>query len=374
MKLISTYQHIDKREILDCRVKSIKELIRHYNVHLNSYEILLISKAITFNYDRICIPGVINHPIPYGTVSHNTIEKTFFDSLCISYKEEKIESTEEGWKKIKSMIDRDIPVMFRMDSRFLMPGANGAERDKKINLHYLSTLLLVGYDEEENKAFIVLTNTDEKEEVSVISIDAFQKYRSTTCFPFAPDSLCYYVTKEDRKMNLDETLIQRKVLQGLKETIYTMLNEDSTSMISYDGFVGTGMIKGIKGMEKLKDDLKQIVECYDAQDRMSCQYTQFSMAFLRNNMMFGSYSGFRYELSQCLQYCAEHFQIGELNRISNEFKSISNEWKKLFMVLSSIAHNKGNRKEQLNNVIKILERIIKKEEQQYMKINQCLYG
>ena len=77
MKLIETYKKIEKREMLDCRIKSIKELIRNYGVNLTSYEALIIGESITFMYDKIHIPGVSLERIPYALVSKIFLENIF---------------------------------------------------------------------------------------------------------------------------------------------------------------------------------------------------------------------------------------------------------------------------------------------------------
>lgn len=370
MKLIDTYQRIEKREILDCRIKSIKELVRHYGLNLNSYEVLLLCEAYTFNYSTIKIPGVSLEVLPYATASHNNLETTFFHNLNINYHKEKIAGSRQGWEHIKCMIDQEIPILFRIDSRFLRGVEDVAPKQMKLNLYYLSTLLLVGYDEEKGLALVVLTNDDEKEDVNEITIEKFQKYRWSICAPFSPDGLCFYMKSDNGIGRINGEDIKKAILSSIIKTADTMLNGGEIYNVGIGTFIGSEVRKGINGMQNLKEDMQMMLEQCKSNDNP--KIIQLMMVFLRNNLMFGSYSAFREEFGQCLKNCAKQYEIHDLYDIGNGFEKIAHNWKTLFTLLSRIAHNKGDLVEQIQMVINVWDTIIQSEHEQFTKARSIL--
>ncbi len=372
MQLIDTYQHIDKREILDCRVKSIKELVRHYGINLNSYEVFLLSEAFSFNYSNIKIPGISFEELPYATVSHNDLETTFLRKLNIDYQKEKIGADKHEWEYMKQLIDQGMPIMFKIDSRFLMRDEKAVTSQKKLNLYYLSTLLLVGYDEEKGDALIVLTNDDEKEDVNKITIEEFQKYRFSVCVPFSPDGTCFYIKKDDIINKICRQDVKKAILSSLKNITDIMLNKGENYELKMGAFQGSEVKKGIYGMQKLREDLQKLLDHYKNNDKHQHKIIQFLLIFLRNNMMFGSYTAFRSEFGKCIKHCADKYGILDFYPVVYEFEKISHNWSNLFSLLSSIAHVKDDLSEKMKMIINVWEKIIQAEQEQFTKIQEIL--
>lgn len=367
--LIATYNTLERRTVYDCRVKSIMELMRHYGLTLTAQEILLISRAITFHYDKISVPGLIQEPIPYATVSNDNIEKAFFENLGIPYVEEKIGSSEEEWNYMKGLLDKGTPIMFKIDSRFLSEGYKAHE---KLNLYYLSTLLLVGYEEESDSVWIVLTNTDEKERVTRLSMQEFQEYRNTVCMPFRADYRCYYLNENNGIKDITAKRVKQAVFDGLKDITAAMLDTGKMEQLIYGAFTGSCQTGGINGMISLKQDLQDILtQCKEADDAYK-KYIKFMLIFIRNNLLFGSRTAFRSELAKCLELCSDKFKIDELSDISQGFYAVSGIWIELFTKLSRVAHEEGDITKDLEDIIMTLDNIIRSEEQQYKSLYQKL--
>lgn len=366
MKLITNYKKIDKREILDCRIKSIKEFIANFQVYLTSYEILLISGAMTFNYDCIKVPGIINEQIPYVTVSHNNVEDIFFESLNIEVIKEMIGTSEKEWLRMQQLIDKDLPILFKIDSRFLSPDEVSPIKYKKLNLFYLSTLLLVGYDLERDKALVVLTNTDDRETVTQMPMNVFQKNRKTVCLPYSPNGSCMFIDQH-KKLNISAEMIQEAVIKGILLTAETML-DSYVYQADLGGFEGSGSTRGIAGMKHLIADLIHLGQDYEKQDENNKLFTHLKLIFIRNNMMFGSYSAFREEFGKSLCYCAQNYQLDELQTIGKTFQSVADLWKQLFSIFSAMIHRKCSYIRGIAETVTLFQQIIEVEEQQYKKI------
>ncbi|MFC3749975.1 BtrH N-terminal domain-containing protein [Paenibacillus sp. GCM10012306] len=370
MQLIDTYRHMEPRELLDCRIKSLKELVRHYGLNLHSNEVLLLSEAFTFQYDRISIPGVGIESLPYATASHNQTETTFFHNLNIRFHKENIAGDSRGWEQLKSLIVQGIPVLFRIDSRFLKGAEDAAPKVLKLNLYYLSTLLLVGYDEEQDQALVVLTNDDDRERVNEITIGEFQTYRCSNCAPFSPEGLCYFLQPDHGVSDINPTGIQQALTNSIIKTANTMLDEGELYNGELGSFIGRGVSRGIHAMKNLKDDLqKMLAQC---QDNGDSAIIRLMMVFLRNNLLFGSYSAFREEYGQCIKYYARKYNIPHLDVVGSEFAEITSLWKELFTLLSRIAHYKGDLIEHLQQVLLVWDNIIQAEHRQFSKIRSIL--
>lgn len=370
MKLISTYEEIERRTVYDCRIKSIMELMRHYGLVLTSYEILLICRAITFNYDRVVIPGILKNEVPYGTVSTDKIEETFFKSLGIRYVEQKIGDSAEDWAFMKSLIDKDIPIMFKIDSRFLN---EEYKKPGKLNLYYLSTLLLVGYEEETQSVLVVLMNTSEKDTVTKLSMEDFQKYRNTDCMPEGADYCCYYLPDDCGVNELTKEKIRQAVWHGLHGIVECMLDKSASVNMHYGAFIGTEQTVGIQGMKSLKNDLEELISSYKSGSETDKKLIKLMLIFIRNNLLFGSHTAFRSELAACLKMCHEKYGFEYTLTASKKFYEVSKKWMSFFTHLSGIAHKNDDISELFLQSIEVLENIIEIEEEQYLKLSEELF-
>ena len=369
MKLISTYEKIERRTVYDCRIKSIMELMRHYGLVLTSFEILLICRAITFNYDRVVIPGILENEVPYGTVSTDKIEEVFFKSLEIRYVEQKIGDSIEDWAFMKSLIDKDIPIMFKIDSRFLN---KEYKKSGKLNLYYLSTLLLVGYEEETQSVLVVLMKTSEKDTVTKISIDDFQTYRNTDCMPEGADYRCYYLPDDCGVNEVTKKKIRQEIWSGLREIVEHMLDKSVLENMKYGAFIGTEQTVGIQGMKSLKSNLEELIRTYKTGSETDKKLIKLMLIFIRNNLLFGSHTAFRSEFAACLKMCHEKYGFEYTLTASNKFYEVSKKWMNFFAQLSGIAHKNDDISELFSQTIETLESIIEIEEEQYLKLSEKL--
>lgn len=336
---------------------------------LISYEALIIGESITFMYDKIHIPGVSLERIPYALVSKIFLENIFFRNIGVKIKQEKIDETDGGWNYLKEKIDNNIPVLFKIDGRFLDNG-NIERVNKFVNLQYLSTLLLVGYTND--KALVVLTNTDEKDMVTEINISDIQKYRISKCNPISPDGLCYYLDNYSGIEKVTDKKIKESLFLGLRNITNTMLN-DKEECVSLGSFEGIGTSFGVNGIRNLRRDLVEMKTSINFDNKLQYNFVKLVIAFVRNNMMYGSYSAFRMEFGQGLITCANKYKIKELDMIGNDFKDIGLHWQKLFRILTSIIHDKGIFNDKYNNVINLIDEISIREEKQFKYINKILF-
>lgn len=353
-KIIERYRRVSKRQILDCRIKSISEMIKQSGLDFNSYETMLICRSCSFHYGRIDILNVVNN-LPYAVASKNDIEEIIFSELELSYQKIIMHDNKEEWNILKKMIDHDIPVLFKVDCRFLNQ-AGIMPDNVKINIHYLSSLLLVGYDEEIEKVFIVLTNSDEQEYLQALDFSDFQKYRYSDCIPYSPKGICYCIPYEAKQYRINSTEKKNIIMRALHKTAEEMILNEKSRIVELNHSVCRKYSSGINALKELRKDLVQIgVSCIYSKKKNS--FARLSFLFLRNNLMFGSYSAFREEFGKSLSFFANEYNLEELKKLGIGFVDLSFKWKKLLARMGQIGRKKYVRFSGLSAII-ILSQII----------------
>lgn len=338
MKLISCFKCVSKREVLDCRIKSLIELAKFHGLNINSYDAMLISRSCTFCYGHLSIHNSVLSDIPYAIASRNDLEKIFFDSFDIQYETINVDASINGWTYLKKLLDSDIPVLFKIDSRFL--NRNGTlPNNTKINIHYLSTLLLVGYDESKGVVYVVLTNSEEQQQIQNFKLDEFQKYRNTKCIPYSPNGLCYYINPDTDLASISTESINYQILKGILYSANEMLNGLKNQCERMEYSECNNLSFGIQAMKLMKKDLIKLL-WYSSFKRKKKSYIQLSLLFLRNNLMFGSYSAFREEFGRSLCKFSEKINDSEIIRIGKDFITLSKDWKKFLAEIAKAGRGK----------------------------------
>lgn len=362
MKLIRSYEHLDVRECLDCRIKSLKELVKHYDIHISSYEALILSEAIGFNYALIDIPALGIMDLAYCTPSKNHIEKSMFQNLGIKLKEIEIGASDTEWSYMRSLVDDDIPILVYMDSRFLTGQDKGS---KSLNLYYVSTLLLVGYDD--YHVYLVLTNTDECEQVFKLDIEQFQKHRRTEFIPFGPNEMCFFIPKGEEVIP-EKKLQLESFTKSLVHICELMLSKETCDDYELGAFKCQSLMYGINGMMALKELLLEIVKTYDSQTDKELKTLQFQLLFIRNNNMFGSKSAFRDEFGKGLKELDQRFNMPIFQTLGDDFLTLGSKWRRFLVILTKCIHNIGSGRDYLEQAIEIWDEIITLESRAFKQV------
>lgn len=333
MRIIKGFEKIEKREVLDCRIKSLLELAKYYGVRLNSYDVIFLSNSIGFNYGYITIHNSQFRNVPYATASYSNVEEKFFEAVGQRYVKENIQSNFDGMKKINDLIDNNTPIIAKLDCRFFNKG--GAFPEKiKINIHYLSSMLIIGSDEQE--IYVVLTNSDDIATYRKFQIDEFNRFRWTHCIPYSPKGVCYYLENFDN-VNKGNAELDILVLRGLERMVGRMLKSECEVWEPFENSTCEKMSTGINAMKALKKDLKKylIMELAGKADLQ----VKLAILFLRNNLIFGSYSAFRKEFAEGLINLGNKHKNTKLQNMGKKMNVISDLWILFFTNLSKAGRN-----------------------------------
>lgn len=350
--IIEKYKEVKTRELLDCRLKAIQEVLRSIDIELSAYEIMLLAGSFSFNYGNINFSNLQFYDLPYCTASENEIEKKVFDRLGISYIEEKIGSSPSEWEHIKELLDRGIPILFNIDARFM----NYKDKSTStIDLHYLSTILLVGYKDDLSSVYIILTHDDGINTPQELSFEDFSKYRNTKCIPFSPENRCVYILPEQ---NTNLSFSFKDVFLESCMSIYDRFTSVASKKLEIPNFECNELFKGFVAMDMLGEKISAYrKELEKNKDVRSVKYVCLALLFLKKNLMFGSYSAFRYEFGKCLTELSEKLGILELDRAASYFKESARLWRGFFVYISKIPHDTEHIVFYLMKVELILRRI-----------------
>lgn len=325
MKILNKYINIKKREMLDCRMKSLQELLRNVNLNISSYEVFLLSQAFTFNYKVIKIPKINISNIFYSTASIAYPELNLFESLGLEYFEDTIDINNIT-SEIQSFLKEDIPMLFRLDGRLLQ----NETLSSKFNWQHLSYVLVVGIDLKHSNLLVILSNNDSIATYNKISIDIFKKSISSTCIPIEPNAKYVYLKKTTNYYNKD--ILKSKIKESILSISKVMLN----SNFSYN--IPTNRAEDIYGIQGMIEFEKKIIYLM-SNNNLEYEQIKFQLLFIRNNFLYGSFSSYRLELFNSLKYVADKYNIPNIYQLLEELQSSAKLWKNLFILLNNMINN-----------------------------------
>ncbi len=366
MKIIDTYNNIERRVVLDCRVKSYYELVRHYGIALDSLEIFLLSELLDFTFCKIDIPGIGVEDAPFGGCSVFGADQIFFSNIGIDLHTFQPGGDAEGFRQLRELIDRDIPVLFRFDSRF-------ADEDSPVNADRLnfynpSTLLLAGYDDE--NVYAVFNTTWQKHELYKMTIEHFQKYRSGICIPYPPDNICYTISPTADDVKLINSERERLCLEVMHKSAERMLSDAIIPEHTDGAIIERSVSHGVSGMKRMGSFLNELAADKSESDII----VKLSLMMLRLNMVQGSRTGYRNEFAAGMTFVGERYGIPELEEISRYLKDRAGFWRDFVRNLDYAARNDISDREKLSEDIKLitdeLEKTISIEEEVYSALKE----
>jgi hypothetical protein len=131
--------------------------------------------------------------------------------LGIKVEIKKTENEEMAWKDVKNLIDRNSPVILRVDFHFL------DYLKAFMNLHFgKHTIIVTGYDEEKSEVFVW---DNRLENLQTISLESLSKARSSKFKPFPPGNAWYKFDFPESLTRLDGAI---KI--AIRENAKTYLN------------------------------------------------------------------------------------------------------------------------------------------------------
>lgn len=366
--IIEKYKNITPRQFLDCRIKALQEILRSVDINFTPMEVMILAESPSFQYGNINFSSANLFGLPYCVSTETDLDEIIFNKLGIRWTEEQIGNSPEEWEHMKSLLDRGIPIIFKIDARFL--NYKNPEKHMIIDMHYLSHILLVGYKEDMSAVYIILTNDDTVTEPCEMSFEDFEKYRNTKCIPFSPENRCIYIDPS-KNQNLSFS-IEEKLKQSYKQ-IYHRFKDDISVSLCIEDFECHELYKGLNGIKMFNDYINTLRKKNKSEKDIAInKYVCVSLLFFKKNMMFGTYSAFRDEFSQCLTEHSIKLNAPLLLKAADCFKKSGNKWKHLFVCISKVPHDMKHSAHYLKSISAYLKSILHYEKLGFKYIEKGL--
>lgn len=375
MKVIKSFDRKIERKNFDCRIKALQGLLRHYDIESSLYMTMVLSESISFRYSTVDFEGFPVSHVPFAFATRSDVEKKIFDSLGLLYVMEEIDDSPSGWEKMKSLIDKETPILVKIDGNFVNRLSSSQKPNEQgMKVGHLSTLLLVGYSEEDKK-YVALTEFLENDRIIPFALDRVQKARKSICFPYSPNFICLYLKEPPNSKKINNLMTEKGIL-SLKKISRSMIDptsikDDFVDDIAEEGFTCTNIRNGIPAMKALCRDLQELLVFYDHCGENADKILILLAQLLRSNLSLGGPSAFRFEFGECLKEMGKNLNKGELSIIGGEFTHLSFAWKKFIFQLRETA-KKAHPREYLQKAIEIFTQIIENEEVLFSKLSNLL--
>jgi len=373
--LIHTYQALPRREVLDCRVMALEELLRHYGQGMSPYLVMLLAESYGFRYGTMDFEGSTIRGVPYAVASDAHLDRTLFGALQADYAEEVIDDSAYGWDRMKDLLNKDIPIITRLDARMMLHSESYVPDSTLAKIYYVSELLLVGYSEDEKEVFLVPADTSDDAVALRVPFDVFQAHRNTVCLPYSPGFSCSYLVGPSPFVVLNDRLLSRKLRESLQHTCDKMLTVRQPETVDIPGFGMSSINTGIPAMKMLGDHLRSLAsEFSDNGEQVSARkYLLFSLLFLRNSLMVSTRSAFRGEFGEGLIRCSELASNKYLADIGQRMNEVARVWQRWFARISMLPHNAEGFGASIHHLCDTYDSLVESEEAALKDLREKLY-
>lgn len=359
-----------KGYLLDCRINSLQELLRFYGLYVNAYNIMILAESFSFQYGKIDISDQSIYELPYAVASENNLEYKFFDTLNIPYQIESLDGSDGSWLKMKEILGRNNPIIVKIDERVIHESKTLHPKKEKINIRYVSAPLVLGYSDDESQVYLFWTNTNNMMSPTVVPIDQFHKYRNTSCLPYSPNYECCYLTEDRPLYSITDKIIRDKTYEAIRN-IAKKMNNSSNILLKEDSSFCKGHCIGLLAMEGLYRDLElMLLEAVKEKNNIkSYKKIIFSLLFLRNNLITGSFSAYREELAKGLLYFSEIINEKKLEEVGNNMMFISKLWRKWFVLIGKLPHDDKKFISNMKSIVSLFGKILHREKNAYRQLD-----
>ncbi|RLG70734.1 MAG: hypothetical protein DRO11_05765 [Methanobacteriota archaeon] len=225
-RMVKGFTH---RTGVHCESSAIRDVL--------AYQGFLLSEEIVFGLDStfgfVYQPNFSGFPLFHIAGKVRIFPNTLPRLLGVKVNEKRTSDRLEAWLGVKRLVDRDIPVLLRVDIYYLDYLGVPREPWNHFGAHMV---VLAGYDEEKGVAYLADTNL---EGLQLIPLKSLETARASTFGPFPASNTWFELEIGDKpKISGDK----------LREAIRTTAREMTTP--KRENF-------GLKGLEMLAEDIER---------------------------------------------------------------------------------------------------------------------
>ncbi len=174
---------------------------------------------------------------PFIAIKSDTISENFFKNTKIKWSGKKYESNKKSWEIIKEKLKEGIPLILRVDVRYL-PYRYGGKYGGKLSSYGKHYIILFGIDYEKRVALIADNNSTNLIEISLNDLD---KARNSSTQAFPPYGEFFWIEKEDKLSFSYRDLL----LESLKDVVKNYEKPVKKNLSDLKVVYGISAIKGL---------------------------------------------------------------------------------------------------------------------------------
>lgn len=334
MKSIEFFEHTQPREMIDCRITTIRDIFHYYGIPVDSFSLFLMLDVPDFRFGIKYFSENNNLPLWLAGSSCDKLEDHAIELLHVPWKEVEI-GRDAPLSAVGSYIDAGIPVIYSLDSGCIIdkfkpkPVVEGA-----VKLSNLSLVTAIGYDSESEHVLLDLKD----DEYIETAFERFQKARFSKCWPESPEGRCFDAGLTEDYLAQFRENADSLLVKGILTTCRRMLAEktDFQSENSKEEYV-TG-VKGIAFMARTLEEFRQSVASAKAGPELISRVSVLEIMTLRDMLLPGSDTCYREELGAALEKYAQKIKNRRIEKIGKEFSELGTLWRDYIRKLSAISY------------------------------------
>ncbi|MHA2245098.1 MAG: BtrH N-terminal domain-containing protein [Candidatus Hodarchaeales archaeon] len=316
--LIPKFRHVPG---VHCTSSAIRDVFEFQGFNISEAMVFGLGSGLGLSYGKI---GSKN-PIIGGR------QYKFEDNLCkiLNIKLNKFQTTskEEGWLRLKSMLENNTPAVINVDMAYL------SYQELPEDFHFgQHAVVIAGYNPEKSTVLIADTQFPDRKEISLEDLDSARN--STYDRWMDPRNFIYEFTFTES-------------LPDLKEVIPNAIRKNGKNLQKKSRMMRIlGMTNGIDAIIKFSQSLEMLPTLTDSVLHERCdEITGFISEY-------GTGGGlFRYLFSQFLDESAEICNEDSLIKLGEYYKSLGDKWEEVSQSIQQIPESTDQEKNQLVRII-----------------------
>ncbi len=185
---------------------------------------------------------------PFIGTKNERMAEVFFEGVGIEWSGKINTGSKKSWKLIKEKLEEGLPVILRVDVRYL-PYRFGGKHGSRFSSYGMHYVTIFGLDFEKRKAFISDVGYTNLLEISFDDIDK-ARYSFTQAFP--PYGEFYWIEREKKDFNLNLKRLLTNSFKAIIKNYEKPKKQDLTDLRKFYGIEGLeNLSKEIVNIEKL---------------------------------------------------------------------------------------------------------------------------
>lgn len=352
-KIISAFHAMPPREVIDCRITGLRDVLRYHGVVMDSFTMFVLGQGIDFSFQQFKYKAD-NHMLLWWVEGASiSWEEQLLANIAVPQRNYQFGNDQEGWSQLSGLIDQDIPVMVLLDSNYVHADRVARQSDR-FYVGSVSVGPLVGYDMEGQLVYM-----DLKDDVSTalfsMAISDFMTARCSKCFPYSPDNQCYIIEVDSDCQNRLNAHMPELLKDALLKTCDYMLNYKGTENDA----------KGIYGMRLLAgaiEDFGGTLAQLDMDEGIINRLFVIKLKYMRQGMLPGSNTFYRDEFGKGIRRAADALKTQRLYKIGDGFVEMGKRWRDMIRLLAVAEYNIKDKHRYLRKLSQSLKAMADREE------------